>query len=155
MRVLVVGGGGREHALCWKLTQSPRLTRLYAAPGSPGLAQIAGCVPIAAMDIDGLVALAHRERIDLTVVGPEDPMAAGISDRFEAEGLRVFGPSQRAAEIESSKAFALDLMHRHGIPTADYAAFTDPEQAEAYLKRKRPPFVVKADGLAAGKGVII
>ncbi|MSS72644.1 MAG: phosphoribosylamine--glycine ligase [Candidatus Latescibacteria bacterium] len=155
MRVLVVGGGGREHALCWKLTQSPKLTRLYAAPGNPGMAQLAECFPIPVMDIDGLVALAQRERIDLTVVGPEDPMAAGIADRFEAEGLRVFGPSQRAAEIESSKAFALGLMHKYDIPTADYAAFTDPEQAEAYLKRKRPPFVVKADGLAAGKGVVI
>ena len=150
-----MGAGGREHALCWKLTQSPRLTRLYAAPGNPGMAQLAECVPITVMDIDGLVALAQRERIDLTVVGPEDPMAAGFADRFEAAGLRVFGPSQRAAEIESSKAFALGLMHQYGIPTSDYAAFTDPEQAEAYLKRQRPPIVVKADGLAAGKGVII
>ncbi len=155
MRVLVVGAGGREHALCWKLTQSPRLTRLYAAPGNPGVAQIAECVPIRVMDIDGLLTLARGERIDLTIVGPEDPMAAGIADRFEVAGLRVFGPSQKAAEIESSKAFALGLMHKHGIPTADYAVFTDPEKAEAYLIRKRPPIVIKADGLAAGKGAIV
>lgn len=155
MRVLVVGAGGREHALCWKLTQSPKLTRLYAAPGNPGMAQLAECVPIQGMDFDGLLAFAHRERIDLTVVGPEDPLAAGITDRFEAAGLKVFGPSRLAAEIESSKAFALGLMHQYGIPTADYAAFTDPEKAEAYLLRKKPPIVIKADGLAAGKGVII
>ena len=155
MRVMVVGGGGREHALCWKLAQSPKLTRLYAAPGNPGMAQVAECVPVKAMDLDGLVAFAQRERIDLTVVGPEDPLAAGIVDRFEAAGLRAFGPSQQAAEIEASKAFALGLMHKYGIPTADYAAFTDPEKAEAYLNRKRAPIVIKADGLAAGKGVIV
>jgi phosphoribosylamine--glycine ligase len=155
MRVLVVGAGGREHALCWKLTQSPKLTRLYAAPGNPGMAQLAECVPIQAMDIDGLLTFAQQERIDLTVVGPEDPMAAGIADRFEAAGLRVFGPSQKAAQIESSKAFALGLMHRYGVPTADYAAFTDPEKAEAYLSKRRAPIVIKADGLAAGKGAIV
>ncbi|OGG46613.1 MAG: phosphoribosylamine--glycine ligase, partial [Candidatus Handelsmanbacteria bacterium RIFCSPLOWO2_12_FULL_64_10] len=155
MRVLVIGAGGREHALCWKLTQSPKLTRLYAAPGNPGMEQLAQCVPIQAMDIDGLLAFARGERIDLTIVGPEDPMAAGIADRFEAAGLRVFGPPQKAAEIESSKAFALGLMHKYGVPTADYAAFTDPEKAEAYLNKRRAPIVIKADGLAAGKGAIV
>ena len=155
MRVLVIGSGGREHALCWKLKQSEKLTRLYAAPGNPGMAELAECFPVPTTDLEGLLALSKRLEIDLTVVGPEDPLAAGIVDLFEGAGMKIFGPSRRAAEIESSKMFALDLMHRHGIPTADYATFTDSRSAEAYLALKDPPIVVKVDGLAAGKGAIV
>jgi phosphoribosylamine---glycine ligase len=155
MRVLLVGGGGREHTLAWKLAQSPRLTELIAAPGNPGIAQHARCVAIKDHEIEGLRDLALRERVDLTVVGPEMPLALGLADRFRERGLAVFGPSQAAARIESSKAFAKDLMTRHGIPTARFRAFTDAAAARAWCRELGAPLVVKADGLAAGKGVII
>jgi phosphoribosylamine--glycine ligase len=155
VKVLLVGGGGREHTLAWKLAQSPRLTELIAAPGNPGIARHARCVPIKEHDIEGLRDLALRERVDLTVVGPELPLALGLADRFRERGLAVFGPSQAAARLESSKAFAKDLMVRHGIPTARFRAFTEPAAARSWCRELGPPLVVKADGLAAGKGVII
>ncbi len=155
MRVLVVGGGGREHALAWKIAQSPLVETLLAAPGNPGIARHATCVPVAADAVDGLVALAERERIDLTVVGPEVPLVAGLADRFAEAGLTVFGPGARAAAIEGSKAFAKDLMARHGIPTARFATFDDPARARRYCREVGAPLVVKADGLAAGKGAIV
>ena len=155
MRVLVVGGGGREHALAWKLRQSPRVRELFCAPGNGGIAGVADCVRIAADDVPGLLAFARERRIDLTVVGPEAPLSAGIVDRFEGEGLRIFGASRAAAAIEGSKAFAKELMRRHGIPTADSRTFTDAGAALARVREAGAPLVVKADGLAAGKGVII
>lgn len=155
MTVLVVGGGGREHALVWKIKQSPLVGAVYAAPGNVGIAGEAECIPIRAEDINCLVAFASERKIDLTIVGPDDPLALGIVDVFEAHGLRVFGPSRRAAEIESSKVFAKDLMRRYGIPTARYATFTSPNEAEAYIRREGAPIVVKADGLARGKGAIV
>ena len=155
MRVLVVGGGGREHALAWKIAQSPLVETLLAAPGNPGIARHATCVPVAADAVDGLVALAERERIDLAVVGPEVPLVAGLADRFAEAGLTVFGPGARAAAIEGSKAFAKDLMARHGIPTARFATFDDPARARRYCREVGAPIVVKADGLAAGKGAIV
>ena len=155
MRVLLVGGGGREHALAWKLAQSPRITSLIAAPGNPGIAGHARCVPVKDSAIDELVALATRERVDLVVVGPELPLALGLADRMRAAGLPVFGASQAAARIESSKVFAKDLMARHGIPTAAYRAFARADAARAYCRELGAPVVVKADGLAAGKGAIV
>jgi phosphoribosylamine--glycine ligase len=155
MKVLLVGGGGREHALAWKLAQSPRLTALLAAPGNPGIARHARCLPVKDTAIDDLVALARAERPDLTVVGPEMPLALGLADRLRAENRPVFGPSQAAARIESSKAFAKGLMARHGIPTARFAVFTDPAAAGRYCRELGAPLVVKADGLAAGKGAIV
>ena len=155
MKVLLVGGGGREHTLAWKLAQSARLTELLAAPGNPGIGRHARCVPIKDHDIDGLCDLAARERVDLTVVGPELPLSLGLADRLRERGLAVFGPSQAAARLESSKAFAKDLMARHGIPTARFRAFTEAAAARAWCRELGVPLVVKADGLAAGKGVII
>jgi phosphoribosylamine--glycine ligase len=155
MRVLLVGGGGREHALAWKLARSPALSALYAAPGNPGIARHARCVPIAPHALEDLLAFADRERIDLTVVGPEAPLVAGIVDRFESKGLRIFGPSRAAAAIEGSKAYAKRLMDRHGIPTARFESFTDPRRAREYCAGLGAPLVVKADGLAAGKGAIV
>jgi len=155
MRVLVVGGGGREHALAWKIARSPLVETLLAAPGNPGIARHATCVPVAADAVDGLVALAERERIDLTVVGPEVPLVAGLADRFAEAGLTVFGPGARAAAIEGSKAFAKDLMARHGIPTARFATFDDPAAARRHCREIGAPIVVKADGLAGGKGAIV
>jgi phosphoribosylamine---glycine ligase len=155
MRILLVGGGGREHTLAWKLAQSPRLTELIAAPGNPGIARHARCVAIKDHEIEELHDLALRERVDLTVVGPELPLALGLADHFRERGLAVFGPSQAAARLESSKAFAKDLMVRHGIPTARFRAFTDAAAARAWCRELGAPLVVKADGLAAGKGVII
>ena len=155
MNVLVVGSGGREHTLTWKLAQSPRVTALLAAPGNPGIAQHARCLPIKEGEIEALVAAALRERVDLTVVGPELPLSLGLADRFRERGLAVFGPSQAAARLESSKAFAKDLMARHGIPTARFRAFTEAGPARAWCRELGVPLVVKADGLAAGKGVII
>ena len=155
MKVLVVGAGGREHTFSWKLAQSPRVTELLAAPGNPGIAQHARCLPIKDNEIDALVAAGLRERVDLTVVGPELPLALGLADRFRERGLAVFGPSQAAARLESSKAFAKDLMARHGIPTARFRAFTAAGTARAWCRELGVPLVVKADGLAAGKGVII
>ena len=155
MKLLLIGGGGREHTLAWKLAQSPRLTALVAAPGNPGIARHARCVSIKDGDVEALRDLALRERVDLTVVGPELPLALGLADRFRERGLAVFGPSQAAARLESSKAFAKDLMARHGIPTARFRAFTDAAAARGWCRELGVPLVVKADGLAAGKGVII
>lgn len=155
MNVLVIGSGGREHALAWKIAQSEQVDTVYCAPGNPGMAQIGECVDIGAGDFDRLVEFAKQKEVGLTVVGPEDPLAAGIVDRFEAEGLKAFGPRADAAQIEGSKAFAKDLMARYDIPTAGYRAFTDAEAAIAYIEEKGAPIVVKADGLAAGKGVTV
>jgi len=155
MRVLLVGGGGREHALAWKLAQSPLVETLYAAPGNPGIARHATCVAIAADAIGGLREFASRERIDLTVVGPEAPLVAGLADQFEERGLAVFGPSRRAAMIEGSKVFAKSLMARHGIPTARFAVFDGEEAARRHCRQVGPPLVVKAEGLAGGKGAIV
>ena len=155
MRVLVIGGGGREHALAWKIAQSPLVEALLAAPGNPGIARHATCMPVAADAVDGLGALARRERIDLTVVGPEVPLVAGLADRLAEAGLTVFGPGARAAAIEGSKAFAKDLMARHGIPTARFATFDDPARARRHCREVGAPIVVKADGLAGGKGAIV
>ena len=157
MKVLVIGSGGREHALAWKLAQSPRISEVIVAPGNAGTAFEDKCrnVAVAATDLDGLLALARSEDVALTVVGPEAPLVAGVVDRFRAEGLRIFGPSATAAQLEGSKAFAKDFLARHGIPTAHYAVHTDLDDALAYLREKGAPIVVKADGLAAGKGVIV
>jgi phosphoribosylamine--glycine ligase len=155
MKVLVIGGGGREHALVWKISQSPLVTKIYCAPGNPGTATLAENVPITVDQLDKLLAFAYETKIDLTVVGPEQPLSLGIVDLFEAHGLKVFGPSKEAAFIEGSKAFSKDLMHKYKIPTAAYGVFTDLEDAVAFINRTGVPIVVKADGLAAGKGVII
>ncbi len=155
MKVLLVGGGGREHALAWKLAQSEHLGALVAAPGNPGIAALADCAPVKDGAVDELVALARRERPDLVVVGPELPLALGLADRLRAAGISVFGPSQAAARIESSKVFAKDLMARHGIPTAAFRVFTRAEAARAYCRELGAPVVVKTDGLAAGKGAIV
>ena len=155
MKVLVVGGGGREHALVWKVAQSPRVAKIYAAPGNAGMAQQAECVPIAAEDITGLLSFARSQAIDLTIVGPEVPLSMGIVDVFVQAGLRIFGPAKGAAEIEANKAFTKDLMQRYGIPSAAYGTFTDRSKAEEYIRSKGAPIVVKAAGLAAGKGVVV
>ncbi len=155
MKVLIVGGGGREHALAWKLSQSKRVAKLFIAPGNPGTALHGENVAIAAEDIEGLKSFALKEKIDLTVVGPELPLTLGITDVFAAEGLLVFGPSRAAAELEGSKAFSKELMFRHKIPTAFYKKFEDTSGARAYVESHNPPMVIKADGLAAGKGVVI
>jgi len=155
MKVLVVGGGGREHALVWKISQSPKVSKIYCAPGNAGISEQAELVSIKADDLQGLLAFAIKEKIDLTVVGPEDPLTRGIVDLFESRGLRIFGPSQKAAEIEGSKAFAKEMMKKYQIPTASYEIFDDPEKAIAYIHQKGVPVVVKADGLAAGKGVMV
>ena len=155
MKVLVIGSGGREHALVWKIGQSPKVDKIYCAPGNAGIAQQAECVAIKADDLDGLLAFAQQNQIDLTVVGPEVPLTMGIVDKFQAQGLKIFGPSGKAAEIEGSKTFAKDLMAKYNIPTAKYGAFTDAAEAKAFLDTVGLPCVVKADGLAAGKGVLI
>ena len=155
MRILVVGGGGREHSLCWAISASPLCTKLYCAPGNAGIAQVAECIDVAAEDIAGQVALAKRERIDFVVVGPEVPLAMGLADRFTEAGIKVFGPSQKAAQLESSKGFTKELCKRHNIPTGAYERFTDADKAAAYIKAQGAPIVVKADGLAAGKGVVV
>ncbi len=155
MRVLVVGGGGREHALAWRLSQSPLVEELLAAPGNAGIASVARCVAVPADDIAGITALVERERIDLTVVGPEAPLVAGLADDLVARGHVVFGPSAASARIEGSKAWAKELMLRHGIPTARAAAFTTLEPAIAFVDELGGRAVVKADGLAAGKGVTV
>ena len=155
MKLLLVGGGGREHALAWKLAQSPDVSALYAAPGNPGIARHAVCVPIAADALDDLAAFAEHEHIDLTVVGPEVPLVAGLADRLAARGLPVFGPSAQAAAIEGSKVFAKRLMARYGIPTARFGTFEDPVSARRFCRDLGAPLVVKADGLAAGKGAIV
>ena len=155
MRVLVVGGGAREHALVWRLRQSPLIDDLLAAPGNAGIAEVARCAPVSADDLDAIVALVEREDVDLTVVGPEAPLVAGLADELEARGRRVFGPSKAGASLEGSKAFAKELMQRHGIPTARSGTFTDVEKAAAYVDELGGRAVVKADGLAAGKGVTV
>lgn len=155
MKVLIVGGGGREHAIAWKVAQSPKVDKLYCAPGNAGIAEIAECVPIGAMEFDKLVAFAKEQEIDLTVIGMDDPLVGGVVDAFEAAGLRVFGPRKNAAVLEGSKAFSKDLMKKYNIPTAAYETFTDPEEALAYLETAPIPTVLKADGLALGKGVLI
>ena len=155
MKVLVVGGGGREHALVWKISQSPKVTKIYAAPGNAGMAGLAECAPIKAEDIPGLLAFARANAIDLTIVGPEGPLSMGIVDEFTKAGLRIFGPGAKAAEIEASKRFSKDLMKKYHIPTAEYGVFTDKSKAAAYVREKGAPIVVKADGLAAGKGVVV
>lgn len=155
MKILVVGSGGREHALVWKLAQSPKAEKIYCAPGNGGIAEYAECVDIGAMEFEKLAAFAKEKEIDLTVIGMDDPLCGGIVDVFEREGLRVFGPRKNAAILEGSKAFSKDLMKKYGIPTADYQVFTDPTEAEAYLETAKYPIVLKADGLALGKGVLI
>ena len=156
MKVLVVGGGGREHAIVWKVAQSPKVEKIYCAPGNAGIAELAECVPIGAMEFDKLTAFAREKEIDLTIVGMDDPLVGGIVDAFEAEGLRVFGPRKNAAILEGSKAFSKNLMKKYNIPTASYETFTSPEDAIAYLeKNQKYPIVLKADGLALGKGVVV
>jgi phosphoribosylamine---glycine ligase len=155
MKVLVVGGGGREHAIVWKLSQSPKIKKLYCAPGNPGIAQLAECVSIGVSEIEKLADFAIKEQIDLTFVGPEEPLSIGIVNYFKEQGLAVYGPSKEAARIEGSKAFAKELMIKYQIPTAKYAAFTNYEKALAYVRSEGAPIVIKADGLAAGKGVVV
>ena len=155
MKVMVVGGGGREHALVWRLAQSAQVEELYCAPGNPGIARDAVCVDIAADDLDGLLSFAKEKSIDLTVVGPEVVLVAGITDRFQAEGLMVAGPDAFAAQLEGSKSFAKDFMTKYGVPTANYRVFVEPEEAKAYAQRAGRRLVIKADGLCAGKGVIL
>ena len=155
MKILIVGGGGREHAIAWKLAKSPKVEKMYCAPGNAGIAEVAECVNIGVMEFDKLVAFAKEHEIDLTVVAPDDPLAAGAVDAFEAAGLRAFGPRANAAILEGSKAFSKDLMKKYGIPTAAYETFNDPEKALAYLETAKMPIVLKADGLALGKGVLI
>ncbi len=155
MRILVVGGGGREHALCWAIAASPLCDQLYCAPGNAGIAREATCVPIGAEDVDALVAFAREEAIDFVVVGPEAPLVLGLADRLNEAGIKVFGPSAAAAELEGSKGFMKDLCAKYGIPSAAYGRFTDAGAAKAYLRAQGAPIVVKADGLAAGKGVTV
>ncbi len=155
MKILIVGSGGREHAIAWKVAQSPKVEKIYCAPGNAGIAEYAECVDIGAMEFDKLAAFAKTEQIDLTVVGMDDPLVGGIVDVFEAQGLRVFGPRKNAAILEGSKAFSKDLMKKYQIPTAAYENFDDPQKALEYLETASMPIVLKADGLALGKGVLI
>ncbi len=155
MKILIIGGGGREHAIAWKAAQSSRVEKIYCAPGNAGISQIAECVPIGVMEFDRLLEFAKEKEIDLTIVGMEDPLVGGIVDRFEEAGLRIFGPRKNAAILEGSKAFSKNLMKKYGIPTAAYETFTEPEAALAYLETAKFPIVLKADGLAQGKGVLI
>ncbi|MEQ8440578.1 MAG: phosphoribosylamine--glycine ligase [Alphaproteobacteria bacterium] len=155
MRILVVGSGGREHALCWSIAASPLTGKLFCAPGNAGIAQEAECVPIKAEDVDGIVAFAAAEKIDLVVVGPEAPLVAGLADRLREMDIPVFGPGAAAAALEGSKGFSKDICRKYAIPTADYGRFTDADAAKAYIREKGAPIVVKADGLAAGKGVTV
>ncbi|MCL6605258.1 MAG: phosphoribosylamine--glycine ligase [Paenibacillus sp.] len=155
MDILVVGGGGREHAIIWSLTKSPNAGKIYCAPGNAGIAQLAECVPIGVFEFDRLTAFAKEKAVGLVVIGPDDPLAAGIVDAFEAQDIPVFGPRRNAAEIEGSKTFMKDLLHKYNIPTAAYQKFSDYESALAYLRVQELPIVIKADGLAAGKGVTV
>lgn len=155
MNILVVGRGGREHSLVMKLNESEKVSKLYAAPGNAGIASIAECVDIDEMDITGLVQFAKKSQIELTIVGPENPLNAGIADRFQEEGLAIFAPTEKAALLEGSKSFAKEFMKKYDVPTANYAVFTDVKEAKSYIKEKGAPIVIKADGLAAGKGVIV
>jgi phosphoribosylamine---glycine ligase len=155
MKVLVIGGGGREHALVWKISQSPRVSKIYCAPGSAGIGELAELVAIKPEQIEQLADFATTEKIDLTVVGPELPLTLGITDLFESRSLRIFGPNKAAAQLEGSKAFAKEIIDENNIPTAAFGAFANAASAKAYLARHEPPYVIKADGLAAGKGVLI
>ncbi|MCF0146337.1 MAG: ATP-grasp domain-containing protein, partial [Eubacterium sp.] len=155
MKVLIIGSGGREHVIAWKAAQSPKVTKIYCAPGNAGIASVAECVPIGAMEFEKLADFAAEKEIDLTIVGMDDPLVGGIVDVFEERGLRVFGPRKNAAILEGSKAFSKDLMKKYNIPTAAYENFDDPEKALAYLETAKYPIVLKADGLALGKGVLI
>lgn len=155
MKILVVGSGGREHAICWKIAQSKKVEKIYCAPGNAGIAEYAECVNIGAMELEKLADFAQEKQIDLTVIGMDDPLVAGVVDVFEARGLKVFGPRKNAAILEGSKAFSKDLMKKYNIPTAAYEVFNSPEAALAYLETAKLPIVLKADGLALGKGVLI
>lgn len=155
MKILIVGSGGREHAIAVSAARSPRVDKIYCAPGNAGIGQVAECVPITAMEFDALAAFAKEHEVDFTIIGMDDPLAGGIVDVFEAEGLKVFGPRKNAAVLEGSKAFSKDLMKKYNIPTAAYETFDDPNQALAYLETAKMPIVLKADGLALGKGVLI
>lgn len=155
MKVLVIGSGGREHALTWKISKSKYVKEIFAIPGNPGIAQLATCITIDPTNIKAIADFAEREKINLTVVGPEAPLVAGIVDEFESRGLKIFGPSKEAARLEGSKAFSKEMMKAFGVPTAEFQIFDNPEDAKAYIKEKGAPIVVKADGLAAGKGVVV
>lgn len=155
MKILIIGSGGREHALAWKIKQSPRVEKIYCAPGNGGISEIAECVNIEVMDIPALVKFAKEKKIDLTVVGPESPLVAGIVNEFEKAKLKIFGPSREAAQLEGSKVFAKEFMHRRNIPTAVFKVFDDIKEAKDFLNKAQFPLVVKADGLAAGKGVMV
>ena len=155
MNVLVVGSGGREHSLAWAIAASPLTDQLYCAPGNGGMANLAACLPIDPMDFDGIVAACRDHTIEFVVVGPEAPLVGGLVDRLDAEGIKSFGPSAKAAQLEASKGFTKDLCQRAGIPTGAYGRFSDAQAAKDYLTSLSPPYVIKADGLAAGKGVII
>ena len=155
MNILILGSGGREHALLWKLAQSPEATKLYAVPGNPGMAELAECVAGSIEDNASVVKLAQEKKIDLVVVGPEVPLTNGVVDALRAAGIKAFGPTKAAAELEGSKSFSKDIMKKYGIPTAKYEVFTDADVARAYIKKEGAPIVIKADGLAAGKGVIV
>ena len=155
MKVLVIGGGGREHALVWKISQSPKVEKIYCAPGSAGIGELAEAVAIGPEQIEELADFAEKEKINLTVVGPELPLTLGIANLFESRGLRIFGPNRAAAQLEGSKAFAKEILRENHIPTATFETFADAAAAKSYLAQLKPPYVVKADGLAAGKGVLI
>ncbi len=155
MKVLVIGSGGREHAIVWKVAQNPKVTEIFCAPGNGGIAALAECVDVSATDVDGLLAFASEKTIDLTIVGMDDPLMLGVVDAFEDAGLRVFGPKKNAAILEGSKVFAKDLMKKYDIPTAGYEVFEDADKAKAFLETAKYPTVLKADGLALGKGVLI
>ena len=155
MKVLVVGGGGREHAICWKLAQSPKVSQLFCAPGNAGIAQVASCVPVKATDVEAMVAWAKENAIDFVMVAPDDPLALGMVDAMEAAGIPAFGPRANAAIIEASKIFSKHLMEQYHIPTAQYRDFTELAPAEEYIRQQGAPIVVKADGLALGKGVVV
>src|SRR5574344_261631 len=155
MQILVLGGGGREHAIVWKLAQSKKVEKIYCAPGNPGIAQLAECVNLDTTDNKGLAHWAKEHHIDLTVVGPEVPLVAGVADEFRAQGLAIFGPNAKAAALEGSKAFSKELMKKYNIPTAFFKVCNDLATAKAYVEEKGAPIVVKADGLAAGKGVVV
>ena len=155
MKVLIVGSGGREHAIAWKVAQSPKVTKIYCAPGNAGISQLAECVPIGPMEFERLVAFAKESQIDFTIIGMDDPLVGGVVDAFEAAGLKVFGPRKNAAVLEGSKAFSKDLMKKYQIPTASYETFDSAQDAYDYLETAKMPVVLKADGLALGKGVLI
>src|SRR6267154_3971080 len=155
MKVLVIGKGAREHSLVWRLHQSQTVWKIFCATGNPGIDQIAEAVPISPTDTAALADFAREKSVDLTIVGPEDPLAAGIVDEFTRAGLKIFGPSAAAAQLETSKSFAKSIMREAGVPSADFASFTDAESARQYVGSRRMPMVVKADGLALGKGVVI